>query len=114
MTRRACRSLFLVALLTVALASLLPEGTVGAIPRPWDKVAHFGAWFLLAALAALGWPRWRGLALVGLPLAGLTMEAAQALTPAREFSWADALANAAGVGVAVTATAALTSWLDRG
>ena len=111
--RRAARAAFLVVLAAVATGSVVSSGSTIGLTPPWDKLAHLGAYFLLAFLAALGWPRWRGVALVGLPLVGLALEAAQTLSPARTFSWTDALANAAGIGLAVAATAILTRWLGR-
>jgi len=111
--RIAARVAFFVLLATILVGSLMPEARLGFSFGSWDKIAHFGGWFALAFFAALGWPRWRGLALVGLPLVGLALEVAQTATPDRQFSWLDALANAAGIGIAVAISAGLTRWFDR-
>lgn len=95
------------------VGSVLSERRMGFSMGSWDKIVHFGAWFALAFFAALGWPKWRGLALVGLPLVGLALEVVQMMTPTRGFSWFDALANAAGIGIAVAVSAMLTRWLER-
>lgn len=111
--RIAARLTFFVLLTVIVFGSLLSERRLGFTVGDWDKIAHFGGWFALAFFAALGWPRWRGLALVGLPLVGLALEVAQTMTPARQFSWLDALTNAAGIGIAVSVSAVLTRWFDR-
>ncbi len=113
--RNGARLVFLALLLGVVLVSVLSVRRLGfSVEPPYDKIAHLGMYFVLAFFAALGWPQWRGVALIGLPLVGLALEAAQTLTPAREFSWADVFANAAGIGLAVAVSAAITRWLDRG
>ncbi len=111
--RSAARFAFAVLLVIVAFGSVLSGNSLGFTVGSWDKIIHFSGWFALAFFAALGWPAWRGLALVGLPLVGLALEVAQTITPTREFSWLDAFANAAGIGVAVAVSAMLTRWLDR-
>ncbi len=109
---RACRIGFGLTLAVIVMGSLMPEGTVDINLTNYDKIVHLAAWFGLALLAALGWSRWRGLALVGLPLIGLGVEVAQQ-SVGRDFEWADALANAAGVGLAVALSAVVTRWLAR-
>ena len=111
--RNAARLAFLVMFAVIVVVSVLSERRLGFSIGHWDKHVHFAGWFVLAFFAALGWPRWRGLALVGLPLVGLALEAAQTMTPARSFSWLDALANAAGIGIAVAISAVLTRWVER-
>ena len=113
MTRRLpCRIAFLAALALLAGISLAPEGLLRIDLGGYDKQAHLAAYFVLAMFAALGWPAWRAAALIGLPLAGLALEAGQSAT-GRDFDWGDALANAAGIGLAVALSAALTRRLDR-
>ncbi len=104
---------FYVALAGIAVGSLAPGDSLSFhLGGGSDKLVHLGGYFALALMAAMGWPRWRGVALVGLPLLGLALEMVQILDPMRMFSWADALANAIGIGMAVAASAALTRWLQ--
>jgi len=107
-----CRIGFLVALLLIIGGSLAPEAWLTYDLADYDKLLHLAGYFALAMMAALGWPRWRGAALVGLPLVGLALEVAQT-SIGRNFDWKDALTNAAGIGVAVAASAALTRWLAQ-
>lgn len=110
--RTLCRLAFVLALLVVAGASLVPMAWLGFRIDGYDKPVHLAAYFALAMLAALGWPRWRVAALLGLPLAGLALEAAQSAT-GRSFEWGDALANAGGIGIAVALSFVVTRWLER-
>lgn len=111
--RLVCRIGFFIALVAVIAGSLVPNPWLsGHVPQN-DKFTHMAGYFALAMLAAMGWPRFRGLALVGLPLLGLALEAAQTLTPTRGFSWLDAGANAVGIGLAVAMSALLTRWITR-
>jgi len=110
--RTLCRVAFALALLVIAGASLAPMAVVGFALDTYDKPAHLAAYFALALLAAMGWPRWRTVVLIGLPLVGLAMEAAQGAT-GRSFDWVDALANAGGIGVAVALSFVFTRWMDR-
>ena len=66
-----------------------------------DKVQHFTAYFLLAGLAGLAFPR-RLLTLAGLLVAlGAGVELAQAgMALGRQGSWLDLLANTAGIASA--------------
>jgi len=111
--RLACRIGFFIALVAVVAGSIVPGAWLGGPVLQNDKLTHMAGYFALAMLAAMGWPRLRGAALVGLPLLGLALEAVQTLTPARGFSWLDAGANAAGIGLAVAASAVLTRWITR-
>jgi len=108
-----CRVAFVLALVVVAGVSLAPMAWLGFRLDGYDKPLHLAAYFALAMLAALGWPRWRVAALLGLPLAGLAVEAAQSAT-GRSFEWGDALANAGGIGIAVALSFVVTRFLDRG
>jgi len=108
-----CRVAFFLALVVVAGACLAPVAWFGFELADYDKPLHLAAYFALALLAALGWPRWRVAALLGLPLAGLAVEAAQSAT-GRSFEWGDALANAGGIGIAVALSFVVTRFLDRG
>lgn len=69
----------------------------------YDKVMHFVAFALLAALAQSAWPGTEALALwVGLSLIGLLTEGMQHLLTHRKFCWRDATANALGAAAALT------------
>lgn len=73
-----------------------------------DKLMHFAAFALLAALAQAGWPNLSGLALWSILTAmGLLAEGLQQLTATRSFCWRDAMANALGAG----STLVLLAWL---
>jgi len=103
--RRACRALFAVALVLVFVGSVL-RITVGPDFRFSDKVAHAVAFFLLVALAQLGYAE-RGLAarlMLALLGYGLFIELVQALLPWREFSLLDWAAD--GLGIALCAALA--------
>lgn len=104
---------FLAALLLICIGSLMPDTGWARPLADYDKALHFSGYFGLAILGALGWPRLRGVFLLGLPLLGLGLEVAQGYAPGREFDWADALTNGAGIGLAVALSAALTGWLGR-
>ena len=74
-----------------------------------DKLMHFGAFALLAALAQVAWPslsRW--LLWVSLTAFGLLAEGLQQLLANRRFCWRDALANSLG------AATAIALWPDLG
>ncbi len=76
----------------------------------WDKGLHFTAFYALAVMGAVAYPqlrlRWIGL---GLLVFGLAIEALQKLPFIhRDASWADFLADGAGVGFALVPIA-----LDR-
>ena len=107
-----CRIAFALALVVVAGASLVPDAMTDLKLADYDKSLHMAAYFALALLAAMGWPRWRVAALLGLPLVGLGVEVAQSAT-GRSFDWADALANAGGIGVAVALSFVFTRWMER-
>lgn len=65
-----------------------------------DKVMHFAAFAILAAIARGAWPTITLLHLwVALALMGLLMEVLQQLLTRRFFCWKDALANAMGAAV---------------
>jgi len=100
--KRAARVLFLIAMIAIAIGALGTETSLGFSLKGIDKLVHLGAFFLLALLGALGWPRYRALFLIGLPVLGVAIEALQTLVPSREFSLLDAVMNGIGVGVGVT------------
>lgn len=64
----------------------------------WDKANHLLAFATLGALASLGWrSAWSWVCLLAF---GGAIELLQALTPAREASWADLGADALGLALA--------------
>lgn len=94
-------SLFWLLLLAVTLLALAPKPPPTA-DLGWDKLNHLAAFVALGLLARLAWPaqalsRW-ALALLGY---GGLLEIAQGLTPNRHGEWADLLADAAGLLVAL-------------
>lgn len=92
---------FTVAAGTVVLGCLLPARWLPLLPH--DKLLHFLAFAVLAALAMFiesAWPR-RALWILGLLLAGLIIELLQKLVPGRSFCWYDMRANTAGIAATV-------------
>jgi VanZ family protein len=89
------------AAVTLALA-VLPEATTPPL-IPWDKAAHFLAFYVLTVLAAAAFPR-RPLLLVALGLSayGAAIEVIQALPMvARDSSVWDWVADSVAVGAAL-------------
>lgn len=94
-------------LATLTLAAMLwGMLTDAALVPAWvhrhDKIAHFVAFGVLAAMVHGAWP---GHSLVALWLLltglGLITEGAQHLTVKRRFCWRDAMANSFGAGCAL-------------
>ena len=100
--RRAAVVLFVWAVLTVAMLSLLPASQVPAI-SVWDKAQHAAAYAALGLLGGLGFRPGIGL-IARLGLIGGVLEIAQHFTPGRSPSLLDEVTNilgaAAGVGLA--------------
>lgn len=71
-------------------------------PGGWDKLIHFSGFFVLAALATLGWRKGAATSIIALLLvyAALT-ELLQHFIPGRSFSLLDGLADGLGVVAAV-------------
>jgi VanZ family protein len=92
------RWLFWLALAGVTMLALMPGDEV-PVSTGWDKSNHVLAFFTLALLAGLGWPRVRWvLPALGLIGYGVGIEAIQHLV-GREAALADVLADAIGVAV---------------
>ena len=97
------RLVWLVGLAAVIVGSLLPAQSpvIGLIDRAHvnDKVEHFTAYAVLAALPALGRFRCRrlGTTLVFLFLLGAALEIGQLFSPGRSCDWHDLLANGCGI-----------------
>lgn len=92
-----CRALCLLTA-TAILGLALSPASPPALDTGWDKANHALAFAVLAAWAHGGWrSRWRWAWLLGL---GVAIEALQALTPTREHSVADVVADAVGLALA--------------
>ncbi len=111
MLNSAMRSIWLrgaALLLAVLLLGLFVWGgnqpqAAGAVPPPWDKLAHL-AWFAtLAGLLRLGLPNLGMRGVLALALAslgiGLWDEWRQLALPGRHFGLDDLLADAAGIAL---------------
>ena len=100
---RALRLIWLAALATVIVGSVLPAQSVAMrlIDRAGisDKVEHFTAYAVLAALASLDRFRCRRLraTIASLFLLGGLLELAQLFSPGRTCDWHDLLANSCGI-----------------
>lgn len=87
-----------VAVIAITSLALLPPPQV-PISTGWDKLNHSLAFFVLAILADHTWPRrdfWRWSTLLLLAY-GVGIEIAQSLTPNRDSSLLDILANGVGI-----------------
>lgn len=86
----------LTALAVLALA--LSPAPPPTLDTGWDKGNHVLAFLTLGLTASWGWRSpWRWIWLLAL---GLTIEGLQALTPTREASGADVVADALGLALA--------------
>lgn len=81
----------------VGAACLVPNRLLPPLPN--DKLLHFGAFAVLAALALRAEPAWppRALWLAGLMGLGVLIECLQTLVPDRGFCWRDVAANGSGI-----------------
>lgn len=99
------RALFWIAVVTLAVMSLLPGERLPAFTASiWDKAQHAGGFALLAVLGLWGYAGfrierrvhvWR--VLLGLMVFGIAIEFAQATTGWRHGDFQDALADAVGL-----------------
>ena len=89
----------------VVALSLLPQETLPEAGL-WDKLNHALAYGLLAVSGGIGFKGLRSLLMVGLGLAvlGAGLELAQSVTPDRDGSITDAVANIVGVAMGSVAT----------
>ncbi|MBC7191235.1 MAG: VanZ family protein [Marinobacter sp.] len=93
---RAALALSLIAILWLATTSYPSP----ALSAPSDKVNHFIAFMELTLLSRLGWPGKPVLRYAYALLAfGLTLELIQSQLDYRDFSWADLLADGAGIAL---------------
>ena len=117
---RAWLALWVLALVVVAVGSLLPPSALPEAPRVSDKLVHVAMYFVLMAAAVQLFASTRALLVAAFALAafGLALEVAQGtLTTTRMFEWGDVLANTLGVvlglGLAATPLARSLLWLER-
>lgn len=86
----------------IAVLALAPAST----PMPttgWDKSNHALAFFTLALLGCVCWPRSAVRVCIAVALYGGLIEIAQTLTPTRDGEWLDWCADIIGVGLAALA-----------
>lgn len=117
---RAWLALWVLALVVVAVGSLLPPSALPEAPQVSDKLVHVAMYFVLMAAAVQLFASPRALVTVAFSLAafGLLLEVAQGtLTTTRMFEWGDVLANTVGVvlglGLAATPLARSLVWLEH-
>ena len=112
MVRKLAKIAFLIGLVAVIALSLLPQETLPETDT-WDKLNHALAYGVLAALGGIGFKGWRSLLMVGLGLValGAGLELAQSVTPDRDGSIYDAVANFVGVAMGSVATAGTNTLL---
>ena len=90
---------FWTATVGVAVLALVPAST----PLPstgWDKSNHALAFFTLALLGSVCWPRSAVRVWIALVIYGGAIEIAQALTPTRDGEWLDLVADSIGIALA--------------
>lgn len=88
---------FIALALAIPIGSLLPNNWLPPLPN--DKLLHFSAYGLLAALGGrmAGTVSDLELWFAGLFVAGMAIEVAQNCLPDRQFCWRDIAANGAGI-----------------
>lgn len=105
--RQALAALVLVMMLTALFAGGAQPEAAGLIPAPWDKLAHFTVFAVLAVLMHSGLGMSRVLAVVLVMLVGAADELHQMSLPGRFPGLDDLLADLAGALCGVW----LTRWL---
>ncbi len=112
MVRKLAKATFFIGLVVVIALSLLPQETLPEIGM-WDKLNHTLAYAVLAVLGGIGFKGWRSLLMVGLGLVvlGAGLELVQSVTPNRDGSITDAVANFVGVAMGSVATAGTNTFL---
>ncbi len=105
MVRKFAKTAFFIGLMAVIALSLLPQENLPETGM-WDKLNHALAYGVLAASGGIGFKGWRSLLMVGIGLVvlGAGLELAQSVTPERDGSIYDALANFVGVVIGSVAT----------
>jgi len=104
--------------------SSIPNEIQGPTPTvPYDKVAHFGEYAVLALIVAWIVARRRGgsvgplaagLAIVAATLYGASDEIHQAFVPGRDPSWSDLATDATGAAVGAVAAVLVARLWGRG
>lgn len=94
--------IWLSAIAVVITGELLPGSSkvlrLVAFTRVSDKLQHFAAYCVLAAIPAFGFERRRGIAAaLSMIVLGVALEFLQRLVPGRDFEWLDMAANTLGV-----------------
>lgn len=108
-TQRVIRWLWVAALLTVVVGSLLPGDSKPMLALDWlginDKIEHSSAYFALAFLALTGFERRNKAVAIALSmvLLGIALELLQHFSPGRTPDVYDALANGCGVAIGTIA-----------
>ena len=112
MVRKLAKSVFFIGLVAVIALSLLPQESLPETGM-WDKLNHALAYGVLAVVGGFGFKGWRSLLMVGLGLVvlGAGLELAQSVTPNRDGSIYDAVANFVGVAIGSLATAGTNTLL---
>jgi VanZ family protein len=90
---------FWTAVIGIAVLALVP----GSTPLPttgWDKSNHALAFFTLALLGSVCWPRSAVRVCIAIALYGGLIEVAQTLTPTRDGEWLDWFADMVGIALA--------------
>ena len=116
---RAWLALWWLAVVLVFVVCMVPAPELPTVPRGFDKIEHFLAFFLLAASAVQLYATRRALwcAALGLLALGIVIELAQfAFTSSRSMDprdvVADALGVAAGFAIALTPLRDLLLWIE--
>ena len=112
MVRKLAKTAFFIGLVAVIALSLLPQETLPETGL-WDKWNHTLAYGVLALLGGFGLKGWRSLLMVGVGLVvlGAGLELVQSVTPDRDGSIYDALANFVGVAIGSIATVGTNTFL---
>jgi VanZ family protein len=109
--RRRWRALLLLLTAITSWFAFMPSPAGPGLPQA-DKVNHLLAFGALAGTAAFAWaPSWRTTmrTAAGLLLYGGFIEVVQSTLPTRQASWADLLADAAGIAAGLM----VAQWLRR-
>ena len=97
---RLAQPLFAFTALVIGYLALTPTPPKVA-DLGWDKLNHLSAFCTLMLLAGLAWPRHQRRAAVGLLAYGGLIEVLQTQVPGRSAEWADLLADAVGLLLAL-------------
>ncbi len=101
MVRKLAKIALFFGLVAVIALSLLPPETLPPQPTMWDKSNHALAYGVLVVVGGFGFKGWRSLLMVGVGLVvlGAGLELAQSITPDRDGSIYDAVANFVAVAI---------------